>query len=195
MILTNNMIINGLSEYSNPQTKLGRLVKSGNFFPIIRGLYETDINRAGYLLAESIYSPSYLSFDFALSFHGLIPEAVYSYTSATFEKRKKKIYRTSFGNFYYRDVPSDVFYLEVISLHEDGYYFKMASPEKALCDKIYSVAPVRSLKRIAELLEEDLRIDRSELERLNIKTIEELAPLYHSSNVTLLEKFLRKNLQ
>ena len=99
------MIINGLSEYSNPKTKLGRLVKSGNFFPIIRGLYETDTKRAGYLFAESIYSPSYLSFDFALSFHGLIPETVYSYTSATFEKRKKKTYQTSFGNFYYRDVP------------------------------------------------------------------------------------------
>ena len=195
MILTNNMIINGLSEYSNPKTKLGRLVKSGNFFPIIRGLYETDINKAGYLLAESIYSPSYLSFDFALSFYGLIPETVYSYTSATFEKRKKKIYNTSFGNFYYRDVPSDVFYLEVISLHEDKYYFKIASPEKALCDKLYTVAPVRSLKRIAELLEDDLRIDYSELEKLNIEIIEEISPLYHSSNVTLLAKFLRKNFQ
>lgn len=195
LILTNNMIINGLSEYSNPKTKLGRLVKSGDFFPIIRGLYETDINKAGYLLAESIYSPSYLSFDFALSFYGLIPETVYSYTSATFEKRKKKIYNTSFGNFYYRDVPSDVFYLEVISLHENEYYFKIASPEKALCDKLYTVAPVRSLKRIAELLEDDLRIDYSELEKLNIEIIEEISPLYHSSNVTLLAKFLRKNFQ
>ena len=175
--------------------KLKRLVKSGKFFPIVKGLYETDEHSAGYLLAESIYSPSYLSFDFALSFHGLIPEKVYAFTSATFEKRKKKIHRTSFGNFYYRDVPSDVFYLEVMSLHEDDYYFKIASPEKALCDKLYSVAPVRSLKRIAELLEEDLRIDCSELEKLNIKTIEEIAPLYHSSNVILLEKFLRKNFQ
>ena len=103
---------------------------------------------------------------------------------------EKKTYQTSFGNFYYRDVPSDVFYLEVISLHEDEYYFKIASPEKALCDKLYSVAPVRSFKRIAELLEEDLRIDCLELEKINIKTIEEIAPLYHSSNVTLLAKFL-----
>ena len=103
---------------------------------------------------------------------------------------EKKTYQTSFGNFYYRDVPSDVFYLEVILLHEDEYYFKIASPEKALCDKLYSVAPVRSFKRIAELLEEDLRIDCLELEKINIKTIEEIAPLYHSSNVTLLAKFL-----
>ena len=190
MILTTNMIINSLSEYSNPKMKLRRLVKSGKFFPIVKGLYETDINRAGYLLAESIYSPSYLSFDFALSFHWLIPETVYSYTSATFEKRKKKTYHTSFGNFYYRDVPSDVFCLEVISLHEDEYYFKIASPEKALCDKLYSITTVRSIKKVTELLEDDLRIDYSELVKLDIKTINEIAPFYHSNNVTLLAKFL-----
>lgn len=193
LILTQNMIINSLSEYSNPKMKLKRLVKSGKFFPIVKGLYETDEHSAGYLLAESIYSPSYLSFDFALSFHGIIPEAVYTYTSATFEKRRKKFHSTSFGNFYYRDVPYAVFPLEIRILQEDGYYFKIASPEKALCDKVYSVSPVHSLKGIAELLDGDLRIDYSELEKLNFNTVNEIAPLYHSSNVNLLAKFLRKN--
>ena len=183
------MIINSLSEYSNPKMKLKRLVKSGKFFPIVKGLYETDEHSAGYLLAESIYSPSYLSFDFALSFHGLIPEAVYTYTSATFEKRRKKFHSTSFGNFYYRDVPYAVFPLEIRILQEDGYYFNIASPEKALCDKVYSVSPVHSLKGIAELLDGDLRIDYSELEKLNFNTVNEIAPLYHSSNVNLLAKF------
>ena len=189
------MIINSLSEYSNPKMKLNRLVKSGNFIPIVKGLYETDSDRVGYLLAESIYSPSYLSFDFALSFHGLIPEAVYSYTSATFEKRKKKFHQTSFGTFYYRDVPSDVFPHEILLFHEADYYFKIASPEKALCDKIYSVAPVRSIKGIAELLDDDLRIEYSEIEQLNFDAIYEIAPLYHSTNISLFVKFLRKNIQ
>ena len=193
MILTQSMIINSLSEYSNPKMKLKRLVKSGKFFPIVRGLYETDEHRAGYLLAESIYSPSYLSFDFALSFHGLIPEKVYAFTSATFEKKKKKIHRTSFGNFYYRDVPSAVFHYEIMILKEANYYFKIASPEKALCDKLYSISPVFSLRGIEELLDEDLRIDYSELEKLDFNVIKELAPLYHSNNVKLLAKFLRKN--
>ena len=66
MIKTYNMIIHELHDYRNPKTKLGRLVKEGVYTPVIRGLYETDPNTAGYLLAGSIYGPSYLSFDFAL---------------------------------------------------------------------------------------------------------------------------------
>lgn len=53
-------------------------------------MYETDSNTPGYLLAGSIYGPSYLSFDFALAYYDLIPERVVNYTSATFGKKKKK---------------------------------------------------------------------------------------------------------
>ena len=42
-------------EYSNPKTKIGRLVKEGKYTPIIRGLYETDPNLDGKLLADIIY--------------------------------------------------------------------------------------------------------------------------------------------
>lgn len=195
MILTHNMIMQNLSEYANPKMKLQRLVTSGQFFPVTRGVYETDKNTAGYLLAECIYSPSYLSFEFALSFHGLIPETVYAYTSATFKKRKKKFHPTSFGNFYYKDIPASVFYYEVLILNEDGYFFKIASPEKAICDTIYSVSPVRNLKEIETLLLYDLRIDWDDLEKLNLNTIEEIAPLYRSGNVALLAKFLKRKIK
>ena len=66
MILTNNIIKNNLQEYSNKNTKICRKVKNGKLIKIINGLYETDPNVNGYLLAGSIYGPSYLSFDFAL---------------------------------------------------------------------------------------------------------------------------------
>lgn len=61
------------------------MVKSGEYIQIVKGFYETDKSTADYLLAGSIYGPSYLSFEFALAFCGLIPEAVYTFTSATFE--------------------------------------------------------------------------------------------------------------
>ena len=51
---------------------------------------ETDSTVSGHLLAASIYGPSYLSFEFALSWHGLIPEAVYNCTAATFGKKKRR---------------------------------------------------------------------------------------------------------
>src|SRR5690554_965136 len=78
-----------------------RMVKDGEYIKIIRGLYETDPSTPGYLLAGSIYGPSYLSFEFALAYHGLIPEAVYTFTSATYDKKKKKKFETPFGTFTY----------------------------------------------------------------------------------------------
>lgn len=179
-----------LSNYANPKTKLSRLVKAGQYIPIIRGLYETDLSRAGYLLAGSIYGPSYLSFDFALSYYNLIPEAAYTYTSATFDKKKNKSYKTSFGFYTYRDVPSLVFPYEILVQYEGDYAFRIASPEKAICDKLYSITPVKTIKRMKKLLEDDLRVDIAGISALNLKTIKDLAPLYHSTNVMLFSKFL-----
>ena len=90
MIKTTNMILAELSSYANPKAKLSRLVKEGTYIQIVRGLYETDRGVPRHLLAGSIYGPSYISFAYALGFYGMIPEAVYAVTSATFEKRKNK---------------------------------------------------------------------------------------------------------
>ena len=183
------MIVN-----ANPKMKLNRLVKSGKLFCIRRGLYNSEQHTASYLLAECVCSPSYLSFDFALSFYGIIPERVFTCTSATFRRGKRKLYESSFGTFCYRDVPSTVFPYEIKILNEEGYYFKIASPEKALCDKVYSVKPVRNLKGIQKLLLDDMRIELDDLMRLNTNIICELAPLYHSQNLSFLVKFIRRNL-
>ncbi len=43
------------SSYSNPKCKIGRMVKEGNYVPIIRGLYDTDPDTEGHLLASEIY--------------------------------------------------------------------------------------------------------------------------------------------
>ena len=109
MIKTTAMLLEELREYGSPKSKLARMAERGECFPITRGLYETDRNAPAYLLAGSIYGPSYISFEYALSRYGLIPEAVYAVTCATFEKKKKKKYETPFGTFTYRDVPSEAF--------------------------------------------------------------------------------------
>lgn len=81
MLLTNEIIKNNLKEYSNKNTQICREVKNVNFIKIIKGLYETNSNINGYLLAGSIYGLSYLSFDFALSYYGIIPGKVTIYMS------------------------------------------------------------------------------------------------------------------
>ena len=113
MIKTTAMLLEELKGYGSPKSKLARMAERGECFPITRGLYETDRNAPAYLLAGSIYGPSYISFEYALSRYGLIPEAVYAVTCATFEKKKKKKYETPFGTFTYRDVPSEAFPLGI----------------------------------------------------------------------------------
>ena len=88
MIKTTEILIQEYNSYSNPKMKIGRLVKEGKLIPIIKGLYETDSSIPGHYLAGIIYGPSYLSFEFALSWHNLIPEAVYTFTSASYSKKK-----------------------------------------------------------------------------------------------------------
>ncbi|NLB82294.1 MAG: hypothetical protein GX800_11960 [Clostridiaceae bacterium] len=193
MIKTTAMILEELKQYASPASKLSRMVNNGERIPIVKGLYETDSSTPGYLLAGSIYGPSYLSFEFALSYHGMIPEAVYTFTSATFEKKKKKKYETPFGTFTYRDVPSEAYSLGVIIVHEGDYSFQIATPEKALCDTLYTKSPVANQKGLQNLLFEDMRIKEIEFRKLNIDDISLLAEKYRSTNVQKLSRLMRRS--
>lgn len=193
MILTNEMIKNNLKEYSNKNNKICRDVKNGNLIKIINGLYETDKTVNGYLLAGSIYGPSYLSFEYALYYYGLIPEKVTTFTSATYDKKKKKTYNTFFGIYSFRDVPKLVYPIGVKLIQEGNYAYQIATPEKALCDKIYTISPVKNMTELENLLFNDLRIDVDEFKKLNINEIEEISKMYHSTNVSLLYKYMRRN--
>ena len=192
MILTNNMIKENLKEYSNKNSKICREIKKGNLIKIRNGLYETDPQVDGYLLAGCIYGPSYLSFDFALFYYGLIPEKVTTYTSATFNKKKRKIYKNYFGTYLYRDIPEKVYHLGIKLIKTDAYSYQIATPEKALCDKLYTLSPVKNFKELENLLFNDLRIDLDEFNKLNLKEIEEISNFYHSTNVNLLYRYMRR---
>ena len=192
MIKTTNMLLDELHSYANPVAKLSRMVKSGEIYPITKGLYETDRNVPGHLLAGSIYGPSYISFEYALAYYGLIPEAVYAVTCATFEKKKKKKYETAFGTFIYRDVPADVFPFELKIIKEREYYFRIAEPEKALCDKLYTISPVSNIKELASVVFDNLRIEEEDIIKMDICKVGFLAERYHSTNVKKFVALLRR---
>lgn len=192
MIKTTAMLRNELGEYVNPDAKIKRMVQDGTLFPVARGIYETNRNVSGYCLAGVIYGPSYLSFEFAMSVYGLIPEAVYAFTSATYEKKKRKQFETGFGVYTYRDVPADVYTYGVKLKEENGYYYWIASPEKAVCDMLYKAAPLKNSRELRAFLFDDLRIDLHELNRLNLDKLQELCGMYRTINHRLMESFLRK---
>lgn len=192
MIKTTDMLLEALSVYANPGMKLSRMVKSGECFPIARGLYETDKNVPGYLLAGSIYGPSYISFEYALGFYGMIPEAVYTITSATFEKKKKKKYENIFGTFTYRDIPSAAFPLGIRLIKEGEYFYRIAEPEKAVCDQLYILPPAANVKMLEAMLFDDIRMEESELQKLDMEKIVFLSERYHSTNIRKLVTILKR---
>lgn len=180
-------------DYTDIKGKIRREIQTGNLIQVARGLYETNAQVPGQYLAGRIFGPSYLSFDYALSVYSLIPEAVYrTYTSATFQKKKKKKYQNSFGVFTYRDIPAEVYPMGILLHQESGYSYQIATPEKALCDKLYSLSPLQNLRELRALLFDDLRIDEQAFGKLNMEDLNELAPLYHANNLNLLSKLIRR---
>lgn len=195
MIKTTAMLLAELKEYVNPTAKIRRLVDDGTLTSIVRGLYETDRSIPGYYLAPIIYGPSYLSFEFALAYYSLIPEAVYNFTSATFEKKKAKQYDTPFGIFTYRDVPSEAYPVGIILRSENGYGFQIASAEKAICDELYKLPPVKNRSELEQLLFEDLRMDEEEFSHLNKADLLEISERYHTQNHKLLQAYIRRRMK
>lgn len=191
MIITTQQLKEYYNNLVDPNGRIARDVKNGKLFPLVKGIYETDPNAFAPNLAQFIYGPSYISFDYVLHYRGLIPEAVYdTITCATYNKRKKKVYKNRFGVFTYRDVPKEVFNLGVIAIQFGGYSYQVATPEKALCDKLYTISPVDNISDLKKLLFEDLRIYEDEFYKLNKDDLLKIAPLYHSTNLNLLIKLI-----
>ena len=185
------MLREQLREYGDPAGKILRMKREGKLLPLTRGLYETNRSTPGYCLAGTIYGPSYLSFDYALARYGLIPETVYAFTSATYQKKKAKEYENCFGRFTYRDVPPEAYPFGILIREENGYAYQIASPEKALCDKLYTMPPVVSRREIERMLFEDLRIDRPSFEKMDKEGLLQIGSLYHCSNLKYLMKYLQ----
>jgi len=192
MIYTTAMLRDKYANYANQLAKIKWETDRGNLIRLNRGLYESDPHVEPCLLASCLLSPSYLSFDFALSYYGLIPERVFSITSASFGQRKHKTYVNHFGRFEYEDIPQEAFSEGLTYLKRGDVWVKIATKEKAICDSLYHWPVVRSQKELKELLFEDKRIDPEEFFSCNKQEMIRLASLYHKTNLSLLLRFVEK---
>ncbi|MGI6137317.1 MAG: hypothetical protein GX959_03530 [Clostridiales bacterium] len=190
MIISTKGLLQELKEYANPMAKISRMVKNGEIIPVIRGMYVRDKNISRNVLAGAIYGPSYVSFETALAHYGLIPERVYSVTSATFRKRRTKCYRTKLGTFFYTDIPAKAYPYGLRYIAEQGTGYFMASPEKAICDKLYSVSPCQSQKELEYILFDNLRIDEDMFWSLDLGLMCSLANLYNNTTIKVLVKYI-----
>ena len=192
MVISTSILRKRYANYSNPLDKIKRDVDSGVLIRLNRGLYETDNSVNPYLLASFILSPSYLSFDFALSYYGLIPEKVISITSASLNLRKNKTFINKFGRYEYSDIPVEAFSEGLTYLEEGDYIVKIATKEKAICDSLCKWRVTNSVKDLKQLLFIDKRIDIDEFSSCDFKLMKRLASLYKKTNLELLIKLIRK---
>lgn len=101
-----------------------------------------------FYVANKIYTPSYISFEMALSNYGLIPESVYGITSAT--SNKTNCFKTKIGEFFYNHLkPELIFGYELVTL--GGISYKMADIEKSILDYFYINSHLKTDADISEL--------------------------------------------
>jgi predicted transcriptional regulator of viral defense system len=193
VIYTTEMLKEKYRDYSNPSDKIKRDLKEGKLFHIVRGLYETNRDIDPIFLAGSISSPSYISFDYALSYYGLIPEEVKAITSASLGVRKNKIFTNVFARYEFSDIPSRAFASGLTIIEKDGYYARIASKEKALCDSLYKRPIARSMKDLKVLLFKDKRIDEEAFNDLDFIELLRLASLYDDTNHKTLIKLINRD--
>lgn len=190
MIYRTNQMPYLLKDYSNLNAKISRMMKKGELFQLKKGLYEDDGSTPPYLLANSIYSPSYLSFEYALSYWGLIPEYVPVLTSASYKKNRSKTYENKFGVFTYQDVPEAAypFGVQFIDCGKRGFF--IATAKKAILDTLYKKPKLTTVQDMEDWLFDDMRFDEEIFFGLDFSEDFHMKNLYRSGNVSLFFRYL-----
>jgi predicted transcriptional regulator of viral defense system len=150
------------------RTQLYRWAKADRLLPLRRGMYalveryrKTPISKAE--LANQIYKPSYLSCHWALQYHGMIPEAVFTYTSVT--ARVPRRFENDLGRFDYRHVKQSAFFGYSVERHERGKFY-VAEAEKALLDLWHLSKGAWSEDRMVEMRFQNWEaVDQARLKR------------------------------
>jgi hypothetical protein len=176
------VLLDVLKDYRRPYDKLMELVQQGYLVQLRKGLYHTSGLVSPkipepFCIANHLYGPSYVSQEAALSYWGLIPERVYTVSSVTTNSSKE--YRIPTGTFTYTHLPSPYYSLGIQSLAvTPRQTILIASPEKALCDKIVTTSGVnlRSRKQAIAFLLEDLRMDVERLQGLDLRELTSWLP-------------------
>ena len=192
MIITTDQLLYENRMYKDPKHRILNISRKGEIVPIKRGMYETDKDTPGYLLANALLGPSYLSFEYALSFYGMIPERVEIYTSATFGKRKNLELRNSFGTYRYRDIPPEAYPYFYTRETVNERPLLIATKEKALCDMVSIISPIRGIADFEDYLFDGMRLDEEEFDDLDESRIAKIAPLYHRTNFDRLLRVIER---
>ena len=155
-----------------------RAIRAGEVHRIRRGIYYLDSRFIRqrphpYLVAGRLQFPSYISFESALRFHGWIPEAVYQVASVI--PNRSRTLKTSLGVFSYQRVPAGFFKAGVRAEKIlDRYWIFMASPFRAIADRVYVRKSVTWKGEGMGFLHHSLRIPEHRLKEADPRPLEEV---------------------
>jgi predicted transcriptional regulator of viral defense system len=182
-----------LGDYANSNDLISRMVKEkklirlkNGFFLIAEKIEEAPVPYEQ--VANLLYGPSYISFEWALSFYGMIPEGVYVVTSASTCRSKNFI--TPVGNFEYTYLNHQRYAIGIDQKENVSGRFLIATPEKALADLVHLKSKNLQGKDLLVDLIESRRIDESDLKQLDKKHLLDIADSYRSSSIINLTNVL-----
>lgn len=164
----------------NIPSQLSALTQSGDFIRLKNGLYVINSRKddvASEHIAFRMYEPSYVSLEWALHRHGLMPDITYNVTSIT--TKTTRTFKNVFGSFIYKNIKRDLFFGYEKKEDKPGQTYLLAEPEKALLDYLYL-----NLSRLrgADDLEE-LRLNPFTVKELNAKKLREYAAVFNNKKL------------
>jgi hypothetical protein len=184
-----------LAHLSKPRDRIAKLLAKGDIVRIRKGLYafgrlyrREPLSRE--VLANLIYGPSYISLDYALSYHGLIPERVSTVTSVALGR--SRVFDTPVGAFTYQSLSLPCYAVGADLEESPAGCFLIACAEKALADKVWTDKRFRGTRRAdwRPYLEEDLRINLDLLAGLDRSRFARIQQAYGSKKIGNLVRFI-----
>jgi len=166
---------------------VNRATKAGELMRLRRGLYvlaKPFRSRSchPFAVAQMVEPGSYVSLQSALSFHGWIPETVYSTTSIVPGRKAKEYLHEQFGQFTFHPLAIQTgYFLEVVERTQiDQQMVLLANPLRALMDLV-------CLNKVEwqglDWIEQSMRIDSDSWEKITCADFQALKPVYKQKRV------------
>jgi len=172
------------------KNNLGRWVKKGFLVKLRNSYYcfPEYLNKPGFsfYIAGIIYRPSYISLHSALSYYGLIPEAVVQITSVS--SLKTASFTNICGTFLYKTLKPELMFGYDLKSYSNSWTVHLAQPEKALLDLLY-INPYYNTQQELELLRLDEDIMQ---ENLNVDLLKDYVSKYKNHSLEIRVSMLLK---
>ncbi len=139
-----------------------------------RTFFEENKRKLGYsfFISNLLCSPSYITRESALQYHGLLSEAILNVVTANTIGTPRK-FKNNLGIFEYKKIKNDFFTdFEIVSRDFD---FVMAKPYKAIFDYLYTRINLKNfeIKNLGSILD-SFRINYEEVSKKDLRKLKDL---------------------